>query len=93
MMHRHGLIHRDIKLENILLKPNPSCPTKFDPILIDFGLSTCLLSSQRRRELVGSVAFISPEIASEQHHGFATDIWSMGIVLYALLTGRLPFLA
>jgi serine/threonine protein kinase len=40
---------------------------------------------------VGSVAFLSPEIVREQPHDLATDVWSLGIVLYTLLTGRMPF--
>lgn len=42
-------------------------------------------------EVVGSVAYLSPEIISKQPHDRSTDVWSMGIVLYILLTGRMPF--
>jgi serine/threonine protein kinase len=59
--------------------------------LLDFGLSAVLLQGERRQQPVGSVAFLSPEIVREQAHDFATDIWSLGIVLYTLLTGRMPF--
>lgn len=63
------------------------------PILLDFGLSALLLQGQSSEESVGSVAFLSPEIVTGARHSFATDVWSLGIVFYILLTGRFPFLS
>ncbi|KAK4701299.1 hypothetical protein P7C70_g4934, partial [Phenoliferia sp. Uapishka_3] len=102
-MHSIGLVHRDIKLENILLTSRPfpcldpttllaSLPTPFLK-LTDFGLSrfispdTPLLSTR-----CGSEAYAAPElIMGKKYDGRRTDAWALGVVLYALITGGMPF--
>jgi serine/threonine protein kinase len=62
------------------------------PKVIDFGLSAILLDGDWRRENYGTVAYCSPEITASQPHNQSTDIWSLGIVMYTLLSKRLPFI-
>lgn len=83
------VVHNDIKLENLLLDHEANVK------LCDFGLSHFIDDSadQLCATASGSLQYCPPEqLASEHHtHTFAVDIWALGCVLYALLTGRLPF--
>lgn len=83
--HRHGVIHRDIKPANILVTPN------FDVKLSDFGVA--ILEGVTHTDLrhAGSPAYMSPEQLGDQALTHQTDIYSLGVVMYQLLTGRLPF--
>ena len=62
------------------------------PKIIDFGLSTVINLDEKRSEGVGSIAYCSPEILNKNEYCLKTDIWSLGIALYALLCGNFPFL-
>lgn len=80
------IIHRDIKAENIMLD-------KYKNIrVVDFGLSMGFTAlNPFRTTTCGSPAYASPEMIMNQPYTAATDIWSAGILLYALVTGMLPF--
>ncbi|CAI2165467.1 2684_t:CDS:2 [Funneliformis geosporum] len=91
-LHENNIVHRDLKLENILI--DSSSPD--EPIIIkltDFGLAKFInKSSPILTTRCGSEEYAAPELISgNPYDGRKTDIWSLGIILYALLVGYLPF--
>ena len=85
-IHQKGIVHRDLKLENILLNKNNIVK------IIDFGLSNFYDSNKLLSTPCGSPSYASPDILSgEKYDGIMIDIWSTGIILYAMLCGHLPF--
>jgi serine/threonine protein kinase len=85
--HRYGIIHRDIKPANILIGEGS------DIKISDFGAAISLASETTQVTGVGSPAYMSPEQVRDQSLNHQTDIFSLGVVMYQLLTGRLPFKA
>ncbi len=83
--HDQGFVHRDIKPANILIDQ------KGRPLLIDFGIATA--TGQAQAQIVGTLPYMAPEqLGDEPANGDPrTDIWSLGVVLYELLTDKLPF--
>jgi len=89
-----GVVHRDIKLENIMMSSDSMSAFLMGnatPKFIDFGLSKVLLPDERSSDPYGTLMYCSPEIILGKPHTKMTDVWSMGIVLYVLLTNRMPF--
>ena len=81
-----NIIHRDIKLENVLLDEN--CHVR----LSDFGFSTVVEDDlPHMRTACGTPAYAAPEMIARDAYTNKTDVWSLGILLYLLLTGNLPF--
>lgn len=85
--HSSNIIHRDVKCENILLDAN------FNVKLSDFGFAITVDSVKTRLQThCGSYAYAAPEILhGEPYIGTHTDIWSMGVILFAMVCGRLPY--
>jgi len=84
------IIHRDIKLENIMLITNKS--GIFTTKLIDFGLSTF----HRKRDIIkkcGTAGYVAPEVLNNELYDFKADLFSIGVILYMCLVGRPPFYA
>ena len=63
------------------------------PFLIDFGLSKVFMTEQYSTDPYGTLAYCSPEIVLRQQHNNKTDAWSMGVILYIMLSHRMPFLS
>ncbi|MHC4341830.1 MAG: serine/threonine-protein kinase [Planctomycetota bacterium] len=87
--HGRGVIHRDIKPANVLLGSDGSVK------LTDFGLGRLAteisLSISTREGILGTPRYMAPEVAMGANPSFASDLWSVGVVIYYLVSGRLPF--
>ena len=85
-IHKKNIIHRDIKLDNILIDTTNTVK------ICDFGVSRKISKGEKIYERCGTPAYIAPEIYKKMGYtGFQSDVWSAGITLYYILSGNLPF--
>jgi hypothetical protein len=85
-LHDLGIVHRDIKPENVL------CGDNFDEVKIaDFGLSKMILPTETMDTACGTLSYVAPEVLTRQGYGQQADMWSIGVILFLILCGKLPF--
>jgi serine/threonine-protein kinase len=96
--HRHGMVHGDVKPSNVFLIPRPDGPPVVK--LLDLGIARAmeaaggLMTRTRAGAFLGSPSYMSPEqIRNAREIGPGSDLWSVGVLFYQLLTGREPFIA
>ncbi|MGN0170748.1 MAG: Stk1 family PASTA domain-containing Ser/Thr kinase [Lachnospiraceae bacterium] len=83
--HNKGIVHRDIKPQNIMIS------TEGKVKVTDFGIARATTSNTINSDVMGSVHYTSPEQARNGYVDFKSDIYSLGIVMYEMVTGRVPF--
>ncbi|XP_030254906.1 serine/threonine-protein kinase 17A [Sparus aurata] len=88
-LHQNNVVHLDLKPQNILLT---SCSPLGDIKIVDFGLSRMVSSHRELREIMGTPEYVAPEILNYEPISTATDMWSIGVLAYVMLTGISPFL-
>ncbi|WBC07118.1 Stk1 family PASTA domain-containing Ser/Thr kinase [Micromonospora sp. WMMA1947] len=96
--HRAGLVHRDVKPENVLVAEVPTGGSRnlVDSVVkvADFGLARAVEASaedENGNQLMATVAYVAPELVTQGHADPRTDVYSAGIVLFEMLTGRVPY--
>ena len=85
-LHEHSIAHRDIKSENILLDRN------YNAKLIDFGLAVQYTKGEKLWGYCGSPSYLAPEMINRKGYDpEMVDVWCLGVTLYVMITGSLPF--
>ena len=87
-LHSYGIVHRDLKPDNIMItQPNDSGIIK----IMDFGLSKIISSQEKMVDGFGTLSYVAPEVLTRSPYNKEVDIWSLGIILFYILSGHLPF--
>lgn len=91
-LHSRHIVHRDIKTENFLLVGEPGAPEADTLKLCDFGTASRLSQAKpRSMENIGTLSYTAPEVYANKGAAIAADAWSLGVVLYVMITGTNPF--
>lgn len=86
-LHARGIMHRDVKLENIMFEDGQHRSVK----LCDFGFSVRIEPGEKLTHICGTLQYMAPEVSCRTGYDCKADVWSLGVVVFILLTGRLPF--
>lgn len=87
-LHDFGIVHRDLKLENVMMSDTSNLAK---PKIVDFGLAKIIGPNETADEPFGTLGYVAPEVLKKRPYTFSCDVWSIGCILYALLSGSLPF--
>lgn len=87
-LHSFGIVHRDLKLENVMMTSDKENAVAK---IVDFGLSKMIGPDEKAKEPFGTLGYCAPEILNRQAYTSQCDVWSLGCIVYGLLTGQLPF--
>lgn len=93
-LHGRGIIHRDLKLENVLVasEQRQSSLVLYGVKITDFGLSKAVgVGLSEALSTVGTHPYIAPEVMSTESYDFSSDLWCLGVLLFVLLAGHFPF--
>ena len=87
-LHQYGIVHRDLKPDNIMItQQNDYGVIK----IMDFGLSKIVSPNERMVDGYGTLSYVAPEVLLRTPYNKEVDMWSMGVILYYMLSGKLPF--
>ena len=93
-LHSHNIVHRDLKLENILIQEKEKSKTNgedlFNIKIIDFGTARIFDNKRNPQSIVGSSYYIAPEVLKQKYNK-ECDLWSVGVILYMFIVGHAPF--
>ncbi|KAM3625050.1 uncharacterized protein V6R79_006263 [Siganus canaliculatus] len=97
-LHKRNIMHRDLKLENILLKDalDEDFNGNINIKVIDFGFSvqaSCALTEDPQKDVCGTLMYMAPEMLHGYGYTHSCDVWSIGVIMYILLCGKFPFVA
>jgi calcium-dependent protein kinase len=84
-IHKKGFMHRDLKPENICLDNN------LEVKIIDFGTARKFTKGKKLKQVTGTLFYMPPEIFNEKNYNEKADMWSLGILMYIILTGKAPY--
>ena len=87
-LHDFGIVHRDLKLENVMMSDSSNVA---HPKIVDFGLAKIIGPNEKADEPFGTLGYVAPEVLKKRPYSYSCDVWSIGCIMYALLSGSLPF--